>query len=215
MQDPFEKIVFVLTSHSFQKWLLNQGEADRMIYNCDVETLSKQALATHLWHQGNIDWIKVWILDMQLVNYGEAVAFLIAGHNPQVGPENLHYAVGIMNTLSNGPPVQFKSVTVLNFTVPYVESQDVNNSQMTVPGCDYKLIMPEDINWAFMFNSGMALCFPCSGSTEEPEQLDFSNGGNAILGAGYSSEGQALLFSVTHGMISIQPSHQPAKEKSK
>ena len=43
----------------------------------------------------------------------------------------------------------------------------------------------------------------------------FSNGGNALLGAGYSVDGQGLFFSVTHGMITIQPSHQPAKDKSK
>ena len=45
-------------------------------------------------------------------------------------------------------------------------------------------------------------------------ELIFSNGGNAILGSGYSIDGQGLLFSVTHGMITIQPSHQPPKEKT-
>ena len=50
---------------------------------------------------------------------------------------------------------------------------------------------------------------------EEPDQLDLSSGGNAVLGAGYSIDGQALFFSVASGMITIQPSHQPSKDTSK
>ena len=50
---------------------------------------------------------------------------------------------------------------------------------------------------------------------EEPDQLDLSAGGNAVLGAGYSFDGQALFFSVASGMITIQPSHQPSKDTSK
>jgi hypothetical protein len=49
MEDPFEKIIYVLTSNGFQKWLLTQGEPDKMFYNCDLESIAKQAFATHLW----------------------------------------------------------------------------------------------------------------------------------------------------------------------
>ena len=47
--DPTEKVVFVLTSNSFQKWLLVQGDQDRMFYNCDLENIGKQAFATNMW----------------------------------------------------------------------------------------------------------------------------------------------------------------------
>lgn len=49
---------------------------------------------------------------------------------------------------------------------------------------------------------------------EEPDILDLSACGNAVLGAGYSFDGQALFFSVASGMITIQPSHQPSKDTS-
>ena len=38
-----EKLVFVLTSNSLQKWLLIKDEPDKMFYSCDLETLSKQS----------------------------------------------------------------------------------------------------------------------------------------------------------------------------
>ena len=49
MDDPFEKTLYVLTSNGFQKWLLAQGDADQMFYNCDLEALAKQAFSTYLW----------------------------------------------------------------------------------------------------------------------------------------------------------------------
>ena len=52
-EDPTEKVVFVLTSNSFQKWLLAQGDPDRMFYNCDLENIGKQAFATHMWVSQN------------------------------------------------------------------------------------------------------------------------------------------------------------------
>ena len=54
-----------------------------------------------------------------------------------------------------------------------------------------------------------------SGGIQEIDQLDIGSGGNALLGAGYSHDGQALFFSVASGMITIQPSNQPIKNRSK
>ena len=70
---------------------------------------------------------------------------------------------------------------------------------------------------AFIYNDSNVLCVPVRGSTEavDIDQLDFSHGGNNILGAGYSCDGQGLLFSVASGMITVQPSHQPSRDKSK
>ena len=47
--DPTEKVVYVLTSNSFQKWLLAQGDPDRMFYNCDLENIGREAFATQIW----------------------------------------------------------------------------------------------------------------------------------------------------------------------
>ena len=49
MDDPFEKTVYVLTSNSFQKWFIGQGDPEKMIYSADLETIAKQAFATNTW----------------------------------------------------------------------------------------------------------------------------------------------------------------------
>lgn len=163
MEDPFEKFIYVLTSNSFQKWILTQGELDRLFYNCDLESIAKQAFATHLWVNENPDpaWIKVWLLDMQLVG-NDSIAVLMAANNPHIS-QQLHYAIGFFNVASNAPPVQFKSVTVLNHSVHFTsENHDVNTSQ-SIPGCDYKLLLPECYGYqtAFVYNDSSVLCVPC------------------------------------------------------
>lgn len=188
-----------------------------MLYNCDLETCAKQAFATHLWHQENPDpdWIRAWLLDMQLIGQ-DSIAVLMAAHNPHIS-QQLHYAVGIMKTGTNAAPVQFRSVTVLKYSVPFNMPESAADSQPATPGCDFKLLVPEatGYNVCFIYNDHTILCLPCTGGIEEPDQLDMSVGGNALLGAGYSGDGQALFFSVTSGMITVQPSHQPAKEQKK
>ena len=47
--DPFEKTVFVLTSNAFQKWYLSQGDPERLVYSCDIESLAKRAFAANTW----------------------------------------------------------------------------------------------------------------------------------------------------------------------
>ena len=163
MEDPFEKVVFVLTSNSFQKWMLTQGELDRLFYNCDLESIAKQTFATHVWSNENPDpaWIKVWLLDMQLVGK-ESIAVLMAGNNPHIS-QQLHYAIGFFNIASNAPPIQFKSVSVLNYNVHCVESTSDANTSQSIPGCDYKLLLPESHGHqtAFVYNDSNVLCVPC------------------------------------------------------
>ena len=47
--DPSEKYVYVLTSTSFQKWILAHGDPDKMFYSCQLEPIAKQAFATNVW----------------------------------------------------------------------------------------------------------------------------------------------------------------------
>ena len=47
--DVEEKIVFVLSANSLQKWLLIKDEPDKLYYNCDFETLAKEAFAANAW----------------------------------------------------------------------------------------------------------------------------------------------------------------------
>ena len=61
--DPTEKVVFVLTSNSFQKWLLVQGDQDRMFYNCDLENIGKQAFATNMWVRNSSNTNKCFELE--------------------------------------------------------------------------------------------------------------------------------------------------------
>ena len=48
----------------------------------------------------------------------DAVSVLMACYNPHISQE-LHFALGTMNAMTNAPPIQFKSVTILKHTVPY------------------------------------------------------------------------------------------------
>ena len=109
-------------------------------------------------------------LDMQLVGQ-DSVAVLMAAANPHIS-QQLHYAIGIMKTMSNAPPVQFRSVTVLKYSVPFTpppaetSSLDVHaiaTSQAIVPGCDLKLLIPESTgyNIGFIYSSTSVLCVPC------------------------------------------------------
>ena len=156
-----------MTSVGFQKWILSQDEPDRMLYNCDMETLGRQAFATHLWYQENPDpaWIKTWLLDMQLVGQ-DSIAVLMAAYNPHIS-QQLHYAVGIMKVGTNAVPIQFKTVTILKYSIPYAPLESgadvANTSQSSVVGCDFKLLVPESTgyNVAFIYNSSTVLCAPC------------------------------------------------------
>ena len=150
-------------SNSFQKWMLTQGELDRLFYNCDLESIAKQTFATHVWSNENPDpaWIKVWLLDMQLVGK-ESIAVLMAGNNPHIS-QQLHYAIGFFSIANNAPPIQFKSVSVLNYNVHCVESISDANTSQSIPGCDYKLLLPESHGHqtAFVYNDSNVLCVPC------------------------------------------------------
>ena len=66
--DPTEKVVFVLTSNSFQKWLLVQGDQDRMFYNCDLENIGKQAFATNMWVRNSSNTNKCFELEGTLMS---------------------------------------------------------------------------------------------------------------------------------------------------
>ena len=48
-RDPLEKYVYVLTSTSFQKWIIAHGDPDKMFYSCQLEPIAKQAFADNVW----------------------------------------------------------------------------------------------------------------------------------------------------------------------
>lgn len=218
LEDPFEKFVYVLTSNSFQKWLLIQGEPDKMFYSCDLETLAKEAFATHLWANQSADpsWIKVWLLDMQLTNEG-CISVLMAAYNPRIS-QQIHYAIGMLATMTNAPPIQFRLVSILKHNIAYNDQDSPGSSSSNCSnGLDYKFLLPASHGHkvGFIYNGSSVLCTQVGTSSDpDPDQLDFGSGGNAILGAGHSCDGQGLFFSVTHGMVTIQPSHQPQHEQS-
>ena len=62
---------------------------------------------------------------MQLVGQ-DSVAVLMAATNQHIS-QQLHYAIGILKTMSNAPPVQFKSVTVLKYSVPFTPPAEISS----------------------------------------------------------------------------------------
>ena len=47
--DPEEKLVFVLTAHSLQKWLIIKDDPDKLFYSCDIDAVAKEAFANKVW----------------------------------------------------------------------------------------------------------------------------------------------------------------------
>ena len=199
--DPTEKVVYVLTSNSFQKWLLAQGDPDRMFYNCDLENIGKQAFATHIWAQENVDpsWVRVWLMDMALAGNGK-VAVLMAAHNPNISQE-LHYAIGILKTATDSPPIQFRSFHTLNHSMPYSEADGSSNN------IAMKLLLPSSTSYqlAYGLSGSNVLCASLK-DMNEPEKISFGPGTNVILGTGYALETEKpLLFTLSHGMVALSP----------
>ena len=202
--DPTEKVVFVLTSSSFQKWKLTQGEPDRMFYNSDLENIGKEAFATHIWAQENVDpsWVRVRLLDMALAGNGK-VAVLMAAHNPNISQE-LHYAIGILKTATDSPPIQFRSFHTLKYSMPYSESDgSISNIAM-------KLLLPASTSYQIAYGlSGSNVLCASLRDADETDKISFGPGGNVILGTGYALETEKpLLFTLSHGMVTLSPTAQ-------
>lgn len=211
IDDPFEKSVYVLTSNSFQKWHLSQGDPERLIYSCDLEAIAKQAFASSTWGHESMDpaWVRVFLLDMQPTDNG--VMILMAATNTNISQE-LHYGLATLKTVSDIQPSQFHQFCTLKHTSPFSESADLNQ----LPGLSYKFLLPSSSSHqvAYVFNEAAILCFTVSPDSDEPEKLEFGAGSNIILGTGISADGRPLFFTVTHGMVTIAPTNLQACEKS-
>ena len=44
-----EKCILVLSARSLQKWYLNSGEPDKLIYECNVEKFIHDGFVDHVW----------------------------------------------------------------------------------------------------------------------------------------------------------------------
>jgi hypothetical protein len=74
--DPFDKTVFVLTSNTFQKWYLSQGDPERLVYSCDLESIAKRDFATNTWV--SLSYTRDYIMHRQWINikFGVNVKFV-------------------------------------------------------------------------------------------------------------------------------------------
>jgi len=215
-RDPLEKYVYVLTSTSFQKWIIAHGDPDKMFYSCQLEPIAKQAFADNVWSPGKVDpdWVRVWLLDMQRQG-NTKVSILMAAHNPNISDE-LHYAIGTVNVGTDAPPICFKSFNVIKCTSPEKAPSD---TQQTHPGLNVNFLLSNHHAYTLLKNSKVQCTNLLKSTPDDPDEVDFANGGNAVLGSGYSGavpesgkSGLPLFFTLTHGMVTLQPTHSTLDE---
>lgn len=185
---------YVLSSSSLQKIALTDN-SDKVLYQCDVDQFLRPCLAETIWNQDvvNLPNLRTWLIDMQSTRDG--VVILGAGMNPDVSQE-IHYVFGILHTEGNDPPQSFLSFTVSKFTNVY---QDDDYSAVL----KYKLLLPDPTTSSiYMYDTSSVICLSVSSSNQPLDKVEFMNQGDQLLGAGHY-EGQALFFSLAHGLVTI------------
>ena len=112
-----------------------------------------------------------------------------------------------MAVATDAPPVQFRSFCVLKHAaVPFNETE-VSSSQ-SAPFQGMKMLLPASAGHqvAYLLRQSKVMAVHLASSGEEPDDIDLGVGGNAVLGTGYSGDnGQALLFSLIHGLVTLNP----------
>ena len=130
---------------------------------------------------------------MQLTEHG--VAILCSAVNPHVS-QQLHFALGVLSTGTNAPPLNFRSFCVLKHSLRYDES-----NPPTRLGYKFLLPLPKHLyvytNKSVMCTSGLVDC-------EEPDNIDFGSRGNSILGVG-TNENIPIFFTANSGTVSLTP----------
>ena len=127
-------------------------------------------------------------------------------------------------------PFDFKSFTTLKQSGQY---RDNDGSLF-----NFKFLLPSTAPFAYIYNQSaiiatssqwknvfvfyltdnlIFLFFLAVVDSEEPDVIDLTSGGNALLGAGVA-DSHALFFTINHGLVTLTPSdsqHQLSLNQSK
>nr|XP_045599010.1 nuclear pore complex protein Nup133-like [Procambarus clarkii]XP_045599011.1 nuclear pore complex protein Nup133-like [Procambarus clarkii] len=192
--DKDQRAVLVLSAHSLQKWYLVPGEADKLVYECNVEKYIREGFVDHVWgrERAGATQLRVWLVDMQPSTGDLTVMILAAAVNPQVS-QQLVYALAMMETGGNAPPLTVSNFSVLKHSEYYQESAENVLLAQRFLLCS---------NAAYIYNKNTVLCVSAVGEGDSGDRVEFSGAGDSILGVG-RSKGLPLFFSANHGIVSI------------
>uniref|UniRef100_T1DCK6 Putative nucleoporin n=1 Tax=Cupiennius salei TaxID=6928 RepID=T1DCK6_CUPSA len=199
-----EYILYVLSSSTLQKWYVSRKDrkenSDQLVFEADLDQELKQSYADKVFKKDSclLSGLKTWCLDMQL--YLSGVMVLTAGTTHSGADNNIHYALGVLDTSSDLPPQSFSSFCITDYSEKYEE-------ELEEKLLNYKLICPTATSsFVFIFNSEKILCIQM-GSHLELNEMDFKSSANLILGSG-TCDGLPLFFTMVHGVISFVPSQK-------
>ncbi|CAH1791718.1 unnamed protein product [Owenia fusiformis] len=185
---------YVLSGHVLQKWIL-LGQAERLVYQCEVQRIFRECLSETIWGQdaSHLPGLKLWMLDLQLTRDG--VIVLGAGTNTESPEQLIYYATGKL-AHSDQIPESFQSFQVSAFTQPYHE--DDENMLL-----DCHLLVPDGTTEAtYLYNESVVICPASQAGSQVPDKVDFQMRGDRVLGAGICDK-MGLFFSSVHGLVSI------------
>ncbi|XP_063850979.1 nuclear pore complex protein Nup133-like isoform X1 [Scylla paramamosain] len=191
-----ERAILVLSANSLQKWYLAPGQADQLVYECNVEKHIRESFVDHVWgrERAGATQLRVWLVDMQPAAGGSAVMVLTAAVNPQVS-QQLVYALATMETGGTTPPTTVNNFSVLKHSEYYQESAENVLLAQRFLLCG---------TTAYIYNKNTVLCVSAVGEGDSGDRVEFSGAGDSILGVGRSQR-LPLFFSATHGIVSITP----------
>ena len=67
----FSRVVIVLTASGLQKWMVEDGETYKQIYDADMTDIARESMWRQLEKdgaEGKPSWLKVWTLDIRNTN---------------------------------------------------------------------------------------------------------------------------------------------------
>ncbi|XP_064600211.1 LOW QUALITY PROTEIN: nuclear pore complex protein Nup133-like [Liolophura sinensis] len=190
---------YVLSGSHVQKWVMSEGDVDKLVYQADVERLYREAFAKKCWDQDSaqLTRLKVWLLDMQLTRSG--VMVLGAGVNPEVSPA-FYYGIGILNIGGLIQPTSLDQFILVDYAERYQEELE---SQLL----GYQLMLTEPYsNTLYMHDQHQVLIVTTTkdSTTSDPvDKVEFKSPGSRILGAGVCDR-TALFFSSSYGLVSVK-----------
>ncbi len=120
-----------------------------------------------------------------------------------------------MSVHGEAPPTNFKSFCLLKMTALWEESEESAAANNGAGGggnsksFGYRLLTA-GAAFAYLYDRGGVRCHSAVVDNQEPDVLDFSSAGNAVLGAGTSESGAPLFFTANQGLVAVTPTSAAA-----
>ncbi|XP_022083153.1 nuclear pore complex protein Nup133-like isoform X2 [Acanthaster planci] len=195
-QEDDQGVLYVLQEDILQKWLVAEPGSEKVVFEVQLGNMIKKGFARQL-SCSSLDSLRVWMLDLQIIS--ESILLLVAATDSSRPSPILHYALVLIPLVSasGGGPDQISSFKMMSLTAAYQVSEEESL-------LDYRLLVASPSGTAcHVYSRKIVIC--CSGVTENSccfDNVDFSQPGNSILGAG-NCEGTTLFFSTNYGLVTV------------